>query len=276
MLTLSAEAGTAKVVAGISSYCVPHYHSSKSSPLAVARELSRSCNDITYTQVCRGIKSVAAARETMEAAARIRGVTTILCVTGDYAKKSDIRVFDLLKSVKKTGLRAAAAIVFTRNSEARRVAMKTAAGAAIFYTQPVFPENASRLLKLLKHLSKVDCEVRIGVLIPFSSSVCRKIAKEKPDFSSDYSFVPELAAAERKSAAAAYKTTLRLARRNLTAAVKAATAMNKAKASACRVTGIHFYGLSDRIFGKGSSAIRVSMRQLLGGILEQSGSSKND
>lgn len=267
MLTLSAETGTAKVVEGIPSYCVPNYDSSKSSPLAVARKLSRSCSDITYTQVCRDVKSAATAKKAMAAAAKISGVTTILCVTGDHASNSDISVFDLLKAVDKKNLRAAAAIVFTRNGEARRVARKAAAGATIFYTQPIFQRNAGKLLKLLKQLSKVDCEIKIGVLIPFSSPVCRKIAEEKPDFISDKSFAPELAAAERKSAAAAYKTTLRLARESFNAAMKAAAAINATTASACRVTGIHFYGLSDRIFGKGSGAIRVSMGELLGAML---------
>ena len=274
MLTLSAEAGAAKVVEGIPSYCVPHYHSSKGSPLAVARKLSRSCKDITYTQVCRGVKSVSAAKKALAAAAEISSITTVLCVTGDHASNSDISVFEMLKSVGKKRFRAAAAIVFTRNGEALRVARKAAAGAAIFYTQPVFPKNAGKLLKLLKQLPRVECEIRIGVLIPFSSSVCRKVAGEKPDFISDNSFVPELEAAERKSAAAAYKTTLRLARESLNSAIMITTAVNSTKASACRVAGIHLYGLSDRIFGKGSSAIRVSRGQLLGAILDKPGNGK--
>lgn len=269
MLSLSAEAGTAKAVRGIKSYCVPHYYYSETSPLAAAKKLSKSCNDITYTQVCRGFKSMAAAREALAAAAKISSITTVFCVTGDHASKSDISIFDLLMVVDRKRFKTASAIVFTRKSEAQRTAKKAGTGATIFYTQPVFASNLEKLAATLKQLQKVRCEVRIGVLIPFPAAVCMKIAKEKPDFISESAFIRQLAAAENKGAKAACDATVKIARENLNAAMKAADAANASSKSCCKVTGIHFYGLANRVFGTGKQAVKVTAAELLGKVLGQ-------
>lgn len=263
MLSLSAEAGTAKALRELKSYCVPHYYSSKSSPLAAARKLSlsKSCRDITYTQVCRGFKSIAAAKKALAAAAKVSRITTILCVTGDQASKSDISVFDLLRSVDRKRFKSAAAIVFTRKNEAARIVKKIGAGATQFYTQPVFPSNIRALVNVLQRLPpKVLCSVRIGVMIPFSAAACRRIANEKPDFVSDKTMVERLAAAERKGPEAAYNETAKIAKEAVALAGELAE-------KSPRVTGIHLYGLTGRTFGKGKNTVRVTAGQLLRRIL---------
>ncbi len=261
MLSLSAEASTAKAVSGIKSYCVPHYYHSKSSPLAVAQRLSKSCKDITYTQVCRGFKSIAVAKKALAAAAKISSITTVFCVTGDNASKSDVSIFDLIRAVDKRRFKVAAAVVFTRKNEAARMVRKIEAGATEFYTQPVFPGNIGALVSVLQRLPpKVLCSVRIGVLIPFSAAACRRIANEKPGFISDKTLVERLAAAERKGPEAAYTETAKIAQEAMTLAGELAEKSSK-------VTGIHLYGLTGRTFGKGKNMTRVTAGQLLRRIL---------
>ncbi|MBI2550195.1 hypothetical protein HYV83_03370 [Candidatus Woesearchaeota archaeon] len=261
MLSLSAEAGTAKTVRGVRSYCVPHYYHSKTGPLAAARKLSKSCKDITYTQVCRGFKSIAAVKEALAAAAKISSIKTILFVTGDHASKSDISIFDLLRAVDRKRFKKAAAIVFTRKNEAARIVKKIGAGATEFYTQPVFPGNAGALVNVLQKLPhNVRCSVRIGVMIPFSAAACRRIAKEKPGFISGKTLVERLAAAERKSPEAAYAETAKIAKEAMALAGELAEKNP-------RVTGVHLFGLTGRTFGKGKNMTRVTAGQLLRRIL---------
>ena len=260
-MLLSAEITSDKVVNSVNSYCVPNYHNSKTSPLAVAIRLSKHCKNITYTMVCRSHKTLASVRKALSEVARVREIRTILAVTGDKAADGDVNVFDLISSIDKKRFKVSSAIVFTRNGEERRIARKSAAGATIYCTQPVFPENSYKLLSLLKRL-QLQCEVRIGVLIPFSSPVCRKIAKEKPDFISGTKFIATLAAAEAKSAKAACAATIRIARENLKAAMNVAEAINSGRGNKCKITGIHFYGLSDRVFDTGKGQIKIAAASL--------------
>ncbi|MBI2141170.1 hypothetical protein HYU16_01985 [Candidatus Woesearchaeota archaeon] len=266
MLRFSAEAAAANVVKGISSYYVPHYHNSRTSPLTVSKKLAKRCRDITYTQVCRGFKDLTSVKRALAKAAAVKQVKTILAVTGDKASAADISVFDLIRIIDKKRFRAAAALVFTRKNEAERAAKKAAAGATIFCTQPVFPSNSHRLVKVLRQLSlqhSTKCSISIGVFAPFQAAACKKAAKEKPDFITDTSFIHELAAEEKKGPLAAYSATVRLAKNNLASALKVAALVNKSRKSRCKVTGIHFFGLGDRVFGKGNERVRVSAGQLL-------------
>ncbi len=274
MLKLSAETNLGETVTGIRSYCVPHHHSSKKPPLSVARKLAQHCRSITYTQVCRSHKTVASAQKALTAAASIKEITTVLAVTGDKASSSDISVFELIKCIDRKRFSVAAAVVFTRKNEAQRIARKAAAGATIFYTQPVFGSNREKLAKTLKQLQKVKCEVRIGVLIPFPAAVCMKIAKEKPDFIPGSAFTRQLAAAENKGARSAYAATVKIAWENLSAAMKAAAAANAGSEGRCKVTGIHFYGLTDRVFGSGKQKTAVTAAELLKRVVAQLKSQK--
>ena len=269
MLELSAETSSARVVKGLASYCIPDYYGSKASLLAVAGKLAQNCNDITCTLVCRGLKTAAAAKKKLRNIAKIREVKTILAVTGDKASESDIAVFDLIRSVDKRRFQAAAAIVFTRKNEARRIMKKAGAGAAVFYTQPVFPENASQLPSLLKHLPSLQCKIRIGALIPFSANACRKIAAEKPDFIPESSFMAELATAENKGPVEAYNATVKIAKSNLRVALRLAAVINANKKNTCEVTGVHFFGLEDRAFGTGQRAVYISAQQLLDDVMNR-------
>lgn len=266
-MLISAEFVKAPVI-GVSSYVVPSYYGSTIDSFAAARKLSKLCNDITYTQVCRNIKTIPAAKKLISAVAKIRSVKSILAVTGDKASGSDISVFDLIGRIDKKRFKIAAAIVFTRKNEAHRIAKKAEAGATMFYTQPVFGSNREKLVKTLKQLQKTKCEVRIGVLIPFKSAVCVKIAKEKPDFISDSTFIRQLAAAEDKGAKAACAATIRLAKENLNAAMKTAAAANASSERGCKVTGIHFYGLTDRVFGSGKQKMAVPAAELLKKVMD--------
>lgn len=268
MLRISAEISSGRTVKGISSYCIPNYYGSRASPLAAARRLSKYCADITYTQVCRNIRAIAAARKALSTAAKVKSITTILAVTGDKAASSDISIFDLIRSIDRKRFKAAAAIVFTRKNEASRIAKKAAAGATIFYTQPVFGSNWKKLAATLKQLPQTKREVRIGVLIPFSAATCRAIAKEKPGLMTDSGFIAQLAAAEKKSAKAACAATIRVARENLRAALKTAAAVNKG-GNTLKVTGIHFYGLTDRVFRSGKQKMPVPAAELLKKVLDQ-------
>ena len=269
MLALSAETNSGKTVKGVQSYCIPNYYDSKTSPLAIAKRLSKRCNDIIYTQVCRGHKTVASAKKELSAAAEVKEITAILAVTGDKASSLDISIFDLIQSIDKRRFKVAAALVFTRKNEATRITQKAAAGATTFCTQPIFPGNSHKLAAVLQKLPPLEnkYEVRIGVLIPFSAAVCRKIAKEKPDFIPDSGFIGKLAAAERKSAAAAYAATIKLARENLKVAMKIAEAVNSSKGSKLKVAGVHFYGLTNRVFGTGKGRIKVTTVELLKKVL---------
>lgn len=274
MLRISAEASSGKTVKGISSYCIPNYYGSRASPLAAAKKLSKLCNDITYTQVCRNIRTIAAAKKSISAVAKIKGVKTILAVTGDKASSSDVSIFDLIRSIDRKRFKAAAAIVFTRKNEANRIAKKAAAGVTIFYTQPVFGSNWKKLAATLKQLPQTKREVRIGVLIPFSAATCRAIAKEKPGLMTDSGFIAQLAAAEKKSAKAACAATIRAAGENLRAALKTAAAVNKG-GNTLKVTGIHFYGLTDRVFRSGKQKMPVPAAELLKKVLNQPKTPKN-
>ncbi len=269
-LRFSAEAATANVVKGVSSYCVPHYHNYGTSPLAVARKLSKHCRDITYTQVCRGFKTISGVKKVLAAAAAIKEIKTVLAVTGDKASATGISVFDLIRTIDKKRFRIAAALVFTRKNEAKRTAEKAAAGATIFYTQPVFPSNSYKLVKVLRQLSlnyRTKCSISLGVFIPFQAAVCKSVAKEKPDFITDTSFIAGLVAAEKKSPITAYSATVRLAKNSLASALKVAALVNKSRKSRCKVTGIHFFGLGDRVFGKGNGHVEVSAEQMLRSII---------
>ncbi|MBI2581229.1 hypothetical protein HYV85_05505 [Candidatus Woesearchaeota archaeon] len=266
MLRFSAEAAAANVVKGISSYYVPHYYDSRTSPLAVAKKLAKRCRDITCIQVCRGFKTAAGVKKALAAAAAIKEIKTVLAVTGDKASAADISVFDLIRIIDKKRFRVAAALVFTRKNEAERAAKKAAAGATVFYTQPVFPSNSHRLVKVLRRLSlkhRTKCSISLGVFVPFQAAACKKAAKEKPDFITDTSFIQKLAAEEKKSPLAAYSATVRLAKNSLASALKAAALVNKSRKSRCKVTEIHLFGLGNRVFGKGKGRIEVSAEQLL-------------
>lgn len=263
MLRLSAETSSGDVVRGVSSYCIPHYYNSKTRPLAVAGKLSKRCKDITYTQVCRSFRNLASAKKALAEAAAIKEIKTILAVTGDKAAVSDVSVFELIKIIDKKRFNVAAAVVFTRKNEAGRVAEKAAAGATVFYTQPVFPSNSYKLVEVLKQLSNISCSVNVGTFIPFPAAVCKKVAKEKPDFITDVSFIQGLAVAEKKGPLAAYEATVELAKNNIAAALKVAEAVNKSKKSRCKVAGIHFYGLTGRVFGTGKGSVKVQAAQLL-------------
>ena len=267
MLRLSAETSSGDVVIGVSSYCIPHYHNSKTSSLAVARKLSKCCKDITYTQVCRGFKDQASVKSALVKAAAVKQIKTILTVTGDKASATHISVFDLIRTIDKKRFKVAAAVVFARKNEAKRVAEKAAAGATVFYTQPVFPSDTGRLVSVLKQISNISCSINIGVFIPFQAAVCKKAAKEKPDFINDTSFIQKLAAEEKKSPLAARSKTAELAKNNLAAALKVAAVINKNRKSRCKVIGIHFFGLSDRIFSNGNKRVKVSAEQLLSSII---------
>ncbi|MBI2142902.1 hypothetical protein HYU20_00990, partial [Candidatus Woesearchaeota archaeon] len=194
-------------------------------------------------------------------------ITTVLAVTGDEASSSDISIFDLIRSIDEKRFKAAAAVVFTRKNEAQRVAKKAAAGATIFYTQPVFGSNWGKLAAILKKLPKTKCEVRIGVLIPFPAAVCSRLAREKPGFIPDSAFIRQLAAAENKGAKAACAATIKLAKENLNAAMKTAAAANASSRGGCKATGVHFYGLTDRVFGTGKHAVKVTAAELLKKVL---------
>ncbi len=267
MIDISAEL-SGKPVKGVTSYCVPSYYNYKVSPLAIAKKLSKYCGDITFTQVCRG-HNAKTAKKSLFAAAEIKEIKTILVVTGDKASPSDISIFDMIKAVDQKRFQVAASVSFTRKNEARRMEQKAAAGATIFYTQPVFPASSQKLPAILQQLpSNLLCSVRIGVLIPFSSEVCRKIAAAKPDFISDRSFITKLAAAEKKSPSEAYAATVELARQSISAALIIAKEINNARKS-CKVAGIHLYGLNDRVFGKGGNSLKVPAEELLREILKQ-------
>ena len=181
----------------------------------------------------------------------------ILAVTGDRAAFSDISIFDLISSIDKRRFRAAAAIVFTRRGEASRVVKKAAAGATVFYTQPVFPGNWRRLASVLNTCRDVRCRVFIGIFVPFPSAACRALLREKPDFISDAFFIRSLAAAERKDGLDAFNAVVAAARDGLSAAGKVAASVNRSGVQ-CRIVGFHFYGLADRTFGKGKSRLPVS------------------
>ncbi|MBI2176699.1 hypothetical protein HYU40_05145 [Candidatus Woesearchaeota archaeon] len=249
-----------------SSYCIPNYHAAKINTIAAARQLSKYSANLVYTQVCRNIKTIAAANEAIAAVARIKGVKTILAVTGDKASGSDISIFNLICSIDKKRFKVAAAVVFTRKNEAERIARKAAAGATLFCTQPVFRSNWKELATTLKPLLKIKCEVRIGVLIPFSAATCRAIVREKPGLITDSGFIAQLAAAEKKSGRAAYAATVRLARENLQASMKTAAAVNNA-GSELKVIGIHLYGLTNRAFGSGKQKLAVTAAELLEKVL---------
>ena len=262
MLSISAENSTGKAVEGVKSYCVPHHYSSKANPLAIAKKAARFCNNLTYTQVCRGNKAIREARKSMAAAAKIKEIKTILAVTGDNASKSDINVTDLINAIDNKRFSTAAAIVFTRADEARRIAQKAESGAAMFYTQPVFPGNSQKLFSVIRQLQRnLKCSIIIGVLIPFSSAACQKIALSKPDFISETSFIPELAKAEQISPLAAYNITLKLAKKAIAASFNLANLVNSVN-TGCKVTGIHLYGLGDRTFGEGGKAVKVTANEL--------------
>lgn len=270
MLTLSAETHSCKTVKAISSYCVPNYYGYKTTPASVARRLSKHSVDLTYTQVCRNIKTIAAAKKALSAAAKIKNITTILAVTGDKASSSDISVFDLIRSIDKKRFKVAAAIVFTRRNEANRIARKAAAGAAILYTQPVFPGNSSRLLAAIRQLRlKTPCRIKIGAFIPFSSAACQKIINEKPHFMTDLTIVKRLREAELKGPKAAYRETVKIARENVNAAIETAEMINSFGRTSCRAIGIHLYGLTDRIFWEGRRHLRATAANLLENVLNQ-------
>ncbi|MBI2145695.1 hypothetical protein HYU18_05260 [Candidatus Woesearchaeota archaeon] len=233
-------AATMKQLKGvIDAWLIPDYATSKIKVPEVAKELSQHGN-VACTLTCRGIKNTAHANAKIEALARAKCINEILAVTGDEAKADDIRVHSLIRLASQT-FKTSAAIVFSRKKEAARMHRKLKNGAVDFFTQPVFPSNGQLLVKTCKGLKRLipvnKKMIHTGVLIPFNSRLCRKLAKNKKGFITDTSFLKQLKAGEARGKG--YEATVNIAQENLKAALLANAQLEQLGFS----TGIHLYGL---------------------------------
>lgn len=232
---IKAAAGIMRQLGAKAAYIVPSHKDSAVSSLEAAKKLLGA--EVMPTITCRGLGSKNAAEKVAAGFAKAE-IKSVLAVSGDGREEPDISVMELIRALKASGLKVAAAMVFTRKNEALRIRKKMKAGASVFYTQPVFQSNAANLTRLL---SGIDEKITVfaGVLVPFPAALCRRIARQKPDFMPDTSFIKQLASAEKNGTA--YEETVRMARQNLHAALKIAGKTRN-------VAGLHFYGISDRKF----------------------------
>lgn len=234
--------------------------------LAVARKLSESArqSQLIYSVLCT-LPSLASAEALLE---KLRGVPnplTVLAVLGDLNKgeKPNYSVYDLIGKVNEKGFVATAAMSLEKSSgkisEADKVRRKVERGAKVFYTQPLFAENAENLNNILLETRDLDYEVSVGIMVPFSEAVSRGIAAETPGvLPSQESFFVKLREAERGRRP--YLQGIEMAKEGLRAAHAFA-----GKDPKHRVTGIHLYAVTPRRYGE----INVRVLELLSSLFER-------
>ena len=223
--------------------------------LAVAKKLAQldKSAGIVYSVLCN-LPSLSSVESLLEKLKGISDGLTVLAVLGDLreGEKPTYSVYDLIGKVKGKGFVPASGMSLERPNEFDNVRKKVKRGAAVFYTQPIFAENAANLAEILRQTRDLEYEVRVGLVIPFSEAVSKIVSAGAPGFlPTGDEFYNKLRDAEGKGE----KPYVEMAKEGLRAALALAE-------SDSRIKGLHLYAVTSRKYGEVTLPARVLMSNL--------------